>query len=784
MKLCLPRLLVLVLFFPFFVRAQYNSYTIDYSTLSSLPNNNQCNIFAAPAKVSNYLHTSAVGFPRYLTYTVGQTTYKVLSLDCGYTQSGLYNGTAVNIQFPWKPYHLYTVTAYANGDPSKDGTSSTSNLYLWMGVNNGGYSSNPSTDCSFMQNFTVPQFYAHNQFNPSSGAYNPYQLVFTCPAQLQTFLVAGYGWEGYGSIYLQKIVIQETKDFTLSPATATVTCGSNAPINFSVVSPTSVTASSYVWKLGATNTWLYNGSAAPATITTTTPNITLTPVAGTTAPTNVSVDVYANGGLYNTATSVAKYDNGIPANLAITGAASIQTINPSTSSYSVSNLPAGASVTWSATPSTGMVNLTTAGNTANVSPLYNVRGTVTLTATVTAACGTTATYTFPITLLNACDLITTPVSLSSTYNADGSVTLSWNNQPGITGYNIQYTMNGLSGGITTGTTTTNSYTYYGQANSTQRFAVSAYCNSGQQSYWSQWDTFVVKQPCARAVVSNVSSTGNQVIVTMTPQSGISTYNFKFTSQGVTTLVQSVPLTNNQYIFTGDYNTTYSVSGQCVCPAGSGGNSSWTTPVNVTTGPSGSCTPPTFGTIMVSSNNLYIFWVASSDASTYNFQFTNTATGATTVVSNITKPANGGPYIYTAQHNVTYNVAIQSNCMAGGQSSWSVYNSSVTTTKKDEGTRSGAATLLNMDSTYQPEPQLYPVPASGQVTLQVPANQDGSIDIQVLSMSGSVVHAKRIAASKGLNTIVLNVSDLSSGIYMVKIIQGKGSMFVRKMVIQK
>src|SRR6202012_3817017 len=137
--------------------------------------------------------------------------------------------------------------------------------------------------------------------------------------------------------------------------------------------------------------------------TTTSNSIVLTP-AGNAAPSNVSVTVMANGGNYSTLTSTISYNNGVPANLAITGPTNIPTIDPATNSYSVSNLPAGATVSWSASPS-GLVNLTTSGNVANILPNSEASGAVTLTANITVACGTQTTQTFTFYLQNACDLI-------------------------------------------------------------------------------------------------------------------------------------------------------------------------------------------------------------------------------------------------------------------------------------------------------------------------------------------------------------------------------------------
>ncbi|MCK5171447.1 MAG: T9SS type A sorting domain-containing protein [Bacteroidales bacterium] len=106
----------------------------------------------------------------------------------------------------------------------------------------------------------------------------------------------------------------------------------------------------------------------------------------------------ANPIVYHTGTSFAGYDGedtqiyirvsyqnvydfwgDTPSEMVITGLSSIA--YGSSATYSVSNLPSGATVSWSASPS-HLVNISIVGNTATVSPIFNSNSSFTLTASV------------------------------------------------------------------------------------------------------------------------------------------------------------------------------------------------------------------------------------------------------------------------------------------------------------------------------------------------------------------------------------------------------------------
>lgn len=141
----------------------------------------------------------------------------------------------------------------------------------------------------------------------------------------------------------------------------------------------------YTWNLGPTpNGWLYNGSAAPQTVSTgTTNNIALTPVCGST-PHSVSATVTAGGNAYNTNSNSINLTPPSLSALSISGDNSFCT----SAAYTIPGLPCNATVSWSVSPSSIAYLTGATGNQVTVNKSY--AGIFSLYATITS-CGTTAT---------------------------------------------------------------------------------------------------------------------------------------------------------------------------------------------------------------------------------------------------------------------------------------------------------------------------------------------------------------------------------------------------------
>lgn len=156
-----------------------------------------------------------------------------------------------------------------------------------------------------------------------------------------------------------------------------IVCGSTTPITFAATNPGSC-VTGYLWK---TTGWLYNGAPLNGQTTTTTSSITLTPDPNGT-PGNVSVTYIINGAAVNADTYTESVTvSKITYNLPMTGP---QVLCGGAQTYSVANLPAGASISWTVSSNLQIIG---AANTSSiqVQPLVS-SGSGTVQASINGNC--------------------------------------------------------------------------------------------------------------------------------------------------------------------------------------------------------------------------------------------------------------------------------------------------------------------------------------------------------------------------------------------------------------
>lgn len=177
--------------------------------------------------------------------------------------------------------------------------------------------------------------------------------------------------------------------FTLSPTSLTFVCGTPQTKTFTVSTPNNNSCpTSYLWDLGANNGWLYNGSPAPASFSSSTSSITLTSANGNVLPSIVNVTPIVNGVNYSQMSCSTSFSS-FTSNATVNG--NIVICPGGNSVYTISGLGAGNTVTWSssntavATISNATQSLVTVNGVSN--------GLVNLVATITNSCGQTVTKT-------------------------------------------------------------------------------------------------------------------------------------------------------------------------------------------------------------------------------------------------------------------------------------------------------------------------------------------------------------------------------------------------------
>ena len=80
-------------------------------------------------------------------------------------------------------------------------------------------------------------------------------------------------------------------------------------------------------------------------------------------------------------------------------------------------------------------------------------------------------------------------------------------------------------------------------------------------------------------------------------------------------------------------------------------------------------------------------------------------------------------------------------------------------------------------------QAYPNPARDQFNLSFTAAQAGKASIQVYNLRGELVRTLNVQTTAGSNTVEINTSELNSGYYFAKVIQGTATASVKFAVTQ-
>ncbi|HEY5461894.1 MAG TPA: T9SS type A sorting domain-containing protein [Hanamia sp.] len=362
-----------------------NAYTqnvINYTT-SSLNTGNSCNVFnvSPPVSVSGFVHYPVSGGAIFGTYG-GSAKY--LQLNASYNSSPSSNlGTAYAISYPFTTGFTYTTKVNAAFGGGNGATYPTIQFGILQSLPNPNYTN--ATACGDV-NENYWDDIGGIPFGPyitvsQSGNYTYTAQSFVAPSGYNFLyvLINSFGTPNIPVVaLLNSITITKTANLPLTPATLPIQCGNTTAQTFTVSNPYSIPGiQSYTWNLGASNGWLYNGSAAPATITTTTNTITLTPVCGGTQK-SITASATISG---------TSYPANNPATVTITPATPTMSgsglLCSGSSTYSVTGLPCNATVAWSVSPS-GLVSLTPNGSSATITQLGD--GNITLTATITSSC--------------------------------------------------------------------------------------------------------------------------------------------------------------------------------------------------------------------------------------------------------------------------------------------------------------------------------------------------------------------------------------------------------------
>lgn len=102
---------------------------------------------------------------------------------------------------------------------------------------------------------------------------------------------------------------------------------------------------------------------------------------------------------------------------------------------------------------------------------------------------------------------------------------------------------------------------------------------------------------------------------------------------------------------------------------------------------------------------------------------------------------------------------------------------------ENATQNVANTTLKNETSFYKSLSLYPNPAKEQLNVQFNSENENEASVELVSMTSIVVSSKSFKANKGANTILVDVSSLEPGIYMLNIKNGV-QVAIKKVIVTK
>jgi chitodextrinase len=397
---------------------------------------------------------------------------------------------------------------------------------------------------------------------------------------------------------------------------------------------------------------------------------------------------------------------------------------------------------------------------------------------------------------------TAPV-LSSPSKTNTSISLSWtaaSDNVGVTGYDVF--VNDVKNN--TSNITATSYTITGlTASTTYSIYVKAKDAAGNNTNSNTLSvTTNAPPPCpAPTGLSASSSTGATATLTWAAVSGASSYKVEYKKSSDLNYItaasanttRSVSLTGLSAITSYDWRVTTTCSGTI------GGAT--TASFHTVDGYEANNTASVAKIISLGSNILgsihnstdqdwYKFTISKSATAKnlrivlsnmpadYDLNLYNSATSTTPIGTKVISGTGTGRTVTITHNNkattnITYHLKVNGSSTAfSSSSSYRLLASASSVAYPfSEYFFSGRIHNGPVEETKKNNITVYPVPARDVITLRYHAVSTGKVDIQLVDLSGRILKTQRNDVAIGENVLYVNVSSTSSGIFVVKTIQG-------------
>ncbi|MBA2248804.1 MAG: fibronectin type III domain-containing protein [Chitinophagaceae bacterium] len=427
----------------------------------------------------------------------------------------------------------------------------------------------------------------------------------------------------------------------------------------------------------------------------------------------------------------------------------------------------------------------------------------TYTVTVTNPDGQTSSTTFDLNCTPAA--CGNPTGLTSSSVTASGASLKWNTVPSATSYSVDYKATASGTWINAATviidTTT---TLAGLASGTSYdWRVVTTCPAGNGSYVSaQFTTLTVCDPPTG--LNTTAITSSSATVNWTAVSGASNYDVDYRVTGTGTWTTAVTgttsLSQGLSILTASTNYDWQVRANCSGVATTYTSSSFTTasvvvcpdqfepgnnnistptavPAGVTTAQIGSATDVDYYSFSTSGNKRNLKVTLTNLPANYDLTLYSSANAQ---LATSTNPGTADEVV-TRNTNKAASYKVKVAGVSGAFSSTLCYTLTVTVSNNTF-TASSADESINT-SIVRSGLKLYPVPATNAVNISFDAFAKGNADIIIVNQLGQQVLTKKVAVDNGTNFNTLDVSLLKSGVYTVKVNNGK-DIQTTKMIISK
>ena len=405
-----------------------------------------------------------------------------------------------------------------------------------------------------------------------------------------------------------------------------------------------------------------------------------------------------------------------------------------------------------------------------------------------------------------------PTGLASSSITNTSATVSWTAVASAVSYDVDYKLSSSSTWINAATATSaTSVSITGLAQGTvYDWRVRATCSGGSGNYISAQFTTTSPATCdAPTGLASSSVTSNSAAVSWTAVSGAANYDvdYKLNSSSTWTNAATATTSTSAALSGLTASTLYDWRVRANCTAV--GLSSTYTQAQFTTTAVNTCvdilepngTSATAGAINTGIN--YTAQIASNGDNDY-YTFSNTTALKKIRVNLTTLPFDYDMKLYrpngalqatsqnagTADEKIIYNPTANSNVGAyrvyiygysGAFSNTQCYTLRVDLSATNF--TSGPESANNKVETVRSGMKVYPIPATDAVTVSFDAFAKGNVDIVITNQLGQEVLRKQVNVDNGVNFNTLDVSKLQSGIYYVKVNNGK-QVQSQKLIINK